>query len=135
MYKKFLALIMTIVLSTALTVNTFAYSNMYSSNSNIPDFSEFTGATMTGKEYALNGTVYCYTTPITGVESGDMRSVNWFYNYIHELNKNGYIVYDTYFFDSDSGADLIHIHLANPNTGLFVQLSCSEFNCALFISK
>lgn len=133
MYKKISSLIMTIAFAAVLTVNTFAYSNMYSSNSNIPDFSEVTGATMTSKEYALGGTLYFYTTPITAVESGDFRCVNWLYEYASMLNENGYKVYDSTFFNDDT--DSINIYFYNPNKGLFVQLFCAELGCAVLISN
>lgn len=132
MYKRISALIMSIVFTAILTVNTFAYSNMYSSNSNIPDFSEVTGATMTSKEYALGGTLYLYDIPITDTASGDFRCVNWLYEYASILNENGYKVYKSTFFNTD---DSINIYFYNPNKGLFVQLFCAKYGCIVLISN
>lgn len=98
MYKKISALIITIALSTVLTVNTFAYSNMYQTDSNIPDFSEVTGATLTDKQYAFGSTIYYYSIPIATKAFDDYNKVNWFYEYINMLNTNGYKVYDSAFF-------------------------------------
>lgn len=70
MLKKLSAVILATAMTISFGVNTFAYSNMYSSNSNIPDFSEVTNAQLLRKNYDSGATVYLYSVPLMVTPAG-----------------------------------------------------------------
>lgn len=109
-------------MTISLAANTFAYSTMYSSNSNIPDFSEVTNAELLGKFYESGANVYVYSLPVNS---------NLLYKYIDILNNNGYKVYAA----NDSNENEIDIGLYNASKGLYVNMYIFEYGLTLIIGK
>ncbi len=111
MLKKLVLLLSTIVLSLILTANCFAYTNMYTPTSGIPDFSEVTGARLINKTYFGVGTVYEYDI-VTSNEA--------FHRFLNILADNGYINYMR-----TEGPDRVINGFLNVNKNLEVDISLS----------
>ena len=126
MLKKLSAVILATAMTISFGVNNFAYSNMYSTNSNIPDFSEVTNAQLLRKNYDSGATVYLYSVPLNGDPS-------WLYKYIKTLTDNGYEAYASDFFTE--GRSNIGIGLYNASKGLYVNMFISEYGVTLIIGK
>lgn len=129
MYKKISALLITVALSTVLTANTFAYSNMYTTDSGIPDFSEVTGASALGKDYVFGGTIYYYILP-TATDGFDSGATNWVYNYSRLLVENGYIPYD-----NEYSANSMIIYFYNSNKGIYVSIHMLDTGVGIMVYK
>ena len=126
MLKKLSAVILATVMTVSLGVNTFAYSNMYTSNSGIPDFSEAEGGEFVLKSYEAGFTKYLYTIPVNG-------NVGWFYSYLKLLKDNGYEVVASQYFPDGSGSEFIGLALVNYNKGLYMYMVVTEYGVTLQI--
>ena len=124
MLKKLSAVILATVMTISLGVNTFAYSNMYTSNSGIPDFSEAEGGEFVLKSYEAGSTKYLYTIP-------ENSNVGWLYSYLKLLKDNGYEVVATNYFPF--GSEYIHLGLVNHNKGLYMFMFLTEYGVTLDI--
>ncbi len=114
MLKKLVLLLSAMLLSLILTVNCFAYTNMYTPTSGIPDFTEVTGARLASKSYVGKSTLYIYNKNGMSQESFD--------RFVDILYANGYI----YFYNT-SGPDMVAHGFLNTYKNMYIEIMIKPY--------